>query len=289
MIYGYYPGCSLEGTSRPYDTSLRRVMADLGHELRELDDWNCCGATMYMSVRETVALALSARNLALAEKVAPTLLAPCSACYTTLLKTQRALRELPRLRRQVDEALDEAGLACHDGLKVRHPLDVIVNDVGVETVVRRARRRLDGLKVAPYYGCQIVRPGPAFDDPDWPTGMDELFTSLGAECVYFPERVRCCGGMLTTTDPAVGDGLTAALLESARDRGADLIATTCPLCQTNLEAHQAKGRGEPRPVPVLFFTQLLGLALGASLREVGLDRSLLPLGEKLVSLGNGHA
>lgn len=284
MIYGYYPGCSLEGASRPYDRSLRFVMTALGHELKELRDWNCCGATMYMSVKETVALSLSARNLALAERNGNTLVTPCSACYTMLLKTQRCLKELPGLRRQVDEALAEAGLSYRLGVQVRHPLDVIVNDIGVEAVARKAKRRLEGLRIAPYYGCQIVRPGPAFDDPDWPTSMDDLFGALGAECVYYPDRVRCCGGMLMTTDPKVGEELTQNVLDCAIRNGAQVVATTCPLCQMNLETLQARAHAREGAIPVVFFTQLLGLALGASGTEMDLHHSLVPLGARLEEL-----
>lgn len=283
MSYAYYPGCSLHGASRPYDRSLRKVMALLGQQLEELPDWNCCGATVYMSLKETVALALSARNLALAERLGGTLVAPCSACYTTLRKTQRCLEELPRMREQVDAALAEAGLHYGLGVQVRHPLDVIVNDVGVEAVARRAQRRLDGLKLAPYYGCQIVRPGPAFDDPHWPTSLDDLFGALGAECVDFPERVRCCGGMLTTTAPDVGEELSASLMDSAARLGADVVVTTCPLCQMNLESHEARGNGRAS-VPVFFFSQILGIALGAGARDMDLDRSLVPLGARLRGL-----
>jgi heterodisulfide reductase subunit B len=289
MKYAYYPGCSLEGASRPYDRSLRFVMESLGHDLEELEDWNCCGATLYMSVKETVALSVSARNLALAEKNGSTLVAPCSACYTTLLKTQRCLRDIPRLRAQVDEALEEAGMSYGGTVRVRHPLDIIVNDIGVTTVVRKAYRRLDGLKIAPYYGCQIVRPEPGFDDPDWPTSMDDLFASLGAECVYFPCRVRCCGGMLVTTYPEVGDQLSDEILDVAAQGGADVVITTCPLCHMNLEARQVSRRGNKKAsIPVLFFTQLLGLALGASPKEMEIHRSLIPAGERLTALAGAR-
>jgi len=287
MKYAYYPGCSLEGACTPYDRSLRRVFAALGHELVELEDWNCCGATMYMSVRETVALSVSARNLALAEKNGngSFLVAPCSACYTTLLKTNRYLRELPRLQEQVNRALGEAGLSYDGSVRVRHPLDILVNQIGVETISRRAQRRLDGLRIAPYYGCQIVRPEPAFDDRDWPTSLDDLFGALGAECVYFPDRVRCCGGMLMTTCPAVGQELTDDILECAVRNGADVVVTTCPLCHMNLETIGRQFEGDAgKRIPILFFTQLLGVALGQSPEAMDLDRSLVPLGERLTVL-----
>lgn len=286
MKYTYYPGCSLHGACGPYDTSLKRVMTLLGHELEELEDWNCCGATMYMSVRETVALSVSARNLALAEKSGTTLMAPCSACYTTLMKTNRYLRAVPKMREQVQEALAEADMSYDMTVKVRHPLDIIVNDIGVDSVVRKATRKLDGLKIAPYYGCQIVRPEQGFDDRDWPTSMDQLFGALGAKMVYYPDRVRCCGGMLITTYPDVGKELTGDLLETAIRNGADVIVTTCPLCQVNLEGYQDKGKtgNGKNEIPVLFFTQLLGLALGDSGKNLDLHRSMVPLGERLSAL-----
>lgn len=287
MRFPYYPGCSLEGASGPYDRSLRRVLKALGHELDELDDWNCCGATMYFGIQETVALAVSARNLAIAESMGTTLVAPCSACYTTLRKTQKYLAEVPEMTDQVGAALAEAELNYHQTVKVRHPLDLIVNDIGIDTVARAAKRNLAGLRIAPYYGCQIVRPGPGFDDPDWPTTMDELFTALGAECVYFPDRVRCCGGMLISTFPELGKDLTGAILETALENEANVVATTCPLCQINLEANQKRNNGNGGRIPVLFFTQILGVALGLSFEEMDLHRSIIPLGEDLLALAGG--
>lgn len=288
MRYVYYPGCGLHAASKPYDTSLRKVFEALGHEIVELDDWNCCGATMYMSMKETVALSVSARNLALAEQAgADTLLAPCSSCFTTLAKTNRFIREVPKLRDQVSEALGEAGLSYGASVNVRHPLDVLVNDIGIEVVAKKAKVALDGLKIAPYYGCMIVRPERGFDDQDWPTTMDELFNALGGECVYYPARVRCCGGMLMTTYPSVGKQLTFDCLEPAIRNGAQVILTTCPLCQMNLEAYQDSmklGNGNGDRIPVLFFTQLLGLALGIKAEDLDIHRSIVPFGDQLRAL-----
>ena len=159
MEYLYYPGCSLESAGKPYDESLRAVFRALGIGLTELKDWNCCGATMYMSVDETTSLAISARNLALSEQNGSReLIAPCSACYTVLLKTNRFLRDSPELKQKVDGVLGEAGLKYNLTVTVRHPLDVLVRDVGIEVIARAAKRRLEGVTFAPYYGCQIVRP-----------------------------------------------------------------------------------------------------------------------------------
>lgn len=281
MEYMYYPGCSLEGAARQYDESLRAVFAALGVGLQEVQDWNCCGATMYMSVDETVSLAISARNLALAARDGGgDLVAPCSACYTVLLKTNRFLRESPELYDKVKALLGKAGLDYRLDVRVRHPLDVLVNDVGIERIATLATKRLDGLRLAPYYGCQIVRPERGFDHSEFPETMDRLFRSLGAEPVYFPLKTRCCGGMLMTTFRKVCLELVRDLLECAVENGAACILTTCPMCHVNLEAYQGQVNKTFRTsyrVPVVFFTQLLGIALGCEEKSLGLERNLIPL------------
>jgi len=281
MEYLYYPGCSLECSGRAYDESLRAVFRVLGVKLTTLDDWNCCGATMYMSVDEAASLAISARNLALAERNGSReLIAPCSACYTVLLKTNRFLRESPELKVKVDRLLEPAGLAYNLSVRVRHPLDVLVNDIGIELIGLTANSSLSGINFAHYYGCQIVRPERGFDDQDLPSTMDRLFERLGARAVYFPFKTRCCGGMLMTTFSAVALQLVKDLLNGAGQEGADCILTTCPMCQINLECYQNrvnKTYGTTYRMPILFFTQLLGLALGCSENDLGLHRNLVPL------------
>lgn len=289
LEYVYYPGCSLERGGKSYDESLRAVFRALGVRLTELKDWNCCGATVYMSVDETVSLAISARNLALAEMNGNhDLIAPCSACYTALLKTNRFLRESPELKAKVDRILGEAGLKYSLTVAIRHPLEVLINDIGIEAIAVVAKlaaskelstQSLEGVAFAPYYGCQIVRPERGFDDREFPTTMDRLFERLGADPIYFPVKTRCCGGMLMTTFPEVSLQLAKDLLECATENQAECIVTTCPLCQMNLEAYQQrvnKKFGTSFQIPVLFFTQLLGLALGCSEQELGLQRNLIP-------------
>ena len=253
----------------------------------EIEDWNCCGATVYMSVKETVSLAVSSRNLALAEKMGYDIIAPCSSCFTVLSKTNKILNEIPALHKDVNEALAEAGLNYSGKTRVRHPLDILMNDVGVNLILQKAKRSLSGLKIAPYYGCQIVRPGKGFDDNENPVLLDKLFNKCGGNVVYFPMKVRCCGGMLMTTFEDTALKLNKELLSCAAENGADCIVTTCPLCHFNLEAYQDKINQTYNTkfnIPILYFTQLLGIVLGLPEKALGIDSSFIPMGQKISSL-----
>jgi heterodisulfide reductase subunit B len=279
MEYTYYPGCSLEASAKGYDESFRFVFQALGLKLLELEDWNCCGATYYMATKETTSLVISARNLALAEAYGNDLVCPCSSCYTILYKTNHILKNNRIMKAKVDQALKKDDLKYNLSIKVRHPLEVLVNDVGLDAIVSKAKVSLAGMKIAQYYGCQIVRPDRGLDDKENPQMMDSLFAALGAENVYFPMKVRCCGGMLMTTYPDVALELNKKILESAHQNGANLVLTTCPLCQINLEAYQDKINNKFKTdlhLPILFFTQALGLALGGDPKELGIQRSLIP-------------
>jgi heterodisulfide reductase subunit B len=284
MKYLYYPGCSLQGTGRAYDESLLAVFEKLGRPLQELDGWNCCGATAYMSIDELQAFALAARNLALAEREGGaepvSLVTPCNACYLVLLKVQRYMDEYSRIGRVVADALRESGLSYRGDVHVRHPLDVLVNDVGLDVVAEHAAAPLAGVKVACYYGCQIVRPFFDADDPRHPVCMDRILQALGAETLDWPLKTRCCGGSMTGTIQEAGLRLSYILLKEARDRGADVVATCCPLCQFNLECYQGRTLemfGDRVDLPVAFFTQLMGRAMGLDDRALGLHRLFVPL------------
>jgi len=299
MTYSYFPGCSLKSTGRAYEESLLAVFRALEVPLQELDDWNCCGATSYMSVDEVQAFTLAARNLGLAEKLGGgnghgpmDLVAPCSACYLVLSKTQRYLGEHADLARQVSAGLRAVGLTCENRVRVRHPLDVLVNDIGLERVSRLVKERLKGLKVASYYGCQIVRPFATFDSPWAPTTMDRLVEALGAKAVKWPLKTRCCGGTLIGTVPEVGLRLSQILLQEAQRREADVVITVCPLCQYNLECNQDEmGRrlGEPIRLPVLYLTQLMGLAFGLPERDLGMQRLFVPFRRAAAAQEGGRA
>jgi heterodisulfide reductase subunit B len=288
MDYAYYPGCSLESTGISYDKSLRAVFAALDLGLHEIPDWNCCGATAYMSVRETVSFAISARNLALAERMGMDIVAPCSACYLVLSKTRRFLMERPHLKAKVDEALSAAGLHLACKCAVRHPLDVLINDLGIDAIAARATRRLRGHRYACYYGCQMVRPERYFEpDREFPMALEKLFMALGGEAVEYPLKVRCCGGMQMVTNEEVGLDLTGDLLACAKALGSTAIVTTCPMCQFNLELYQDKisqRTGQDLTLPILYFTQPLGLALGCDPQALGLQHHVVPLPQEALAL-----
>jgi heterodisulfide reductase subunit B len=280
MKYSYFPGCSLKGLGRAYEESLLPVMERLGVELVELDDWNCCGATAYMSVDEAMACVLAARNLAIAEKTGPhDLITPCAACYLVLNKTKHNIADYPEINATVQRALSNAHLSYSGKVPVRHPLDVLVNDIGLDVIKEKVVRPLKGLKVAPYYGCQVVRPYATFDDAWNPTTMDRLLATLGAEVVHFPLKTKCCGGSLTGTVPEAGLRLAYILLKEAVRRGADVMATVCPLCHFNLDAYhdQISRRWGPARIATVYITQLMGLAFGIPAEQLGLKRNMVPM------------
>lgn len=277
--YTYFPGCSSsDGGAKAYGSSAQAVAKALDVELDELEDWNCCGSTPYTAVDELTSICVSARNLALAEKRGLDLVTPCSACYVILSRTNSSLKEYPELRDRVDEALKAGGLEYHRTTKVRHLLDVIVNDIGYEEIASRVQRGLSGLKVAPYYGCQVVRPGPGFDHPEFPQSLDRLIESLGAEATPFPLKARCCGGSLIISEEDLALGLIHKLLDSASSNGAECIVTVCPLCQTNLDVYQRRVNKKFKTnfdLPVLFFTQLMGVAFGIDSRALGVEKCIV--------------
>jgi heterodisulfide reductase subunit B len=229
-------------------------------------------------------MALAARNLALAEACGngdgPVhLVAPCSACFLVLTKTNRYFAENPEVKAVVGRALAEAGRTYGGTVVPRHPLDVLVNDIGIDTIAKKVRSRLGPMRLACYYGCQMIRPFATFDDPRYPSTLERLMKALGAAPVEWSLRKRCCGASLMGTVHAVGLEMSMSILREARRSGAECIVTTCPLCQINLEAFQGEMRkqfGERIHMPVVYFTQILGLALGLSKRDLGFGKILVP-------------
>jgi heterodisulfide reductase subunit B len=304
--YAYYPGCSAKGVGRAYEESLLAVFERLGAGLDELDDWNCCGATAWSSVDEDQAFALAARNLALTEDRSPgdgpvDLVAACTGCYRALVKAEKALEEPGPTAAKVGGALASIGLDYEGRARIRHPLDILVNEIGLEAIANAVVRPLTGLRVASYYGCLLVRPFSAFDDQYNPTSMDRLVAAIGAEPIEWPLKTRCCGGSCYCGGPVIGVmpeatmQLSHALIREAKARDADVIVTVCPLCQFNLEGFQdrmTRRFGHPHDMSVAFVSQLVGLALGIDERTLGIHRLLrwrLPEREAAAQEGGVHA
>jgi len=276
--YGYFPGCSMRGTGVAYEESLLTLFRLLELHLDELQDWNCCGATSYMSIDEGSAFLMSARNLARARQAGyRALVTPCSACYLVLRKTQDYVGRYVQIAKTVRDSLQAAGLPGLDSVQVRHPLEVLYTDVGPEKIRSKVVHPWRGGRVACYYGCQLVRPYGEADRAHDPTRMDELLQAAGVPTVQYSLKTKCCGGSLTGTIHEVGVRLNYILLKEAARKGAEAIATTCPLCQYNLDAYQHEIRrqsGESLDMPILYFTQILGWSLGGDRRSLGLHRSI---------------
>jgi heterodisulfide reductase subunit B2 len=278
--YTYFPGCSLETSNRAYDVSTRNVARVLGLEMRELEDWNCCGSTAYMAIDERRGAILSARNLALAERQGRDLVTVCSGCYLALHRTNERLAKSPELRGCVRDALAAGDMEYRGTVRVRHFLDVLIHDLGREAIQRHLVRPLDGLRVACYYGCQLTRPYATFDDAEFPSTMDQLMSWIGATAVDFRLKTKCCGGMLMVIEQDAGLDASGELLREAREARADCVSTACPLCQFNLESQQdeiSKRTGTDCRIPVLYFTQVLGTALGLGAEELALGEALTPV------------
>jgi len=288
--YAYFPGCSLEKMARSYHESAMETTRALDVELEEIEDWNCCGATTYFNIDELLAYTLCARNLAMAEQLKKDVVAPCSGCFKNLYSARKHLTHEPDLRDHINEALAEDNLSFTGTSQVRHLLDVLVRDVGLEEIKKRVKQPLTGLKVAPYYGCQIMRPRKDHEDVENPRFFEDLMSAIGAEPTNFLLRLRCCSGALLITNREAALSMVRNLLDSAVRSGASIIATACPLCQVNLECYQAQVNSEfgtDFKVPVLYFTQLVGLALGIPRARLGIGSELVNVMPVLAGAGGG--
>ncbi len=280
MKYLFYPGCSQEGTAREYRDSTLAVLQALGAELEELKDWTCCGASVASAASQLLGLVLPARNLALAEQQAngPDLLTGCSACYSNLRRTQTTLADHPKLHHTVNQALEVEQLCYRGVVRVRHLLDVLANDFGPQVLQTRVQNPLEGLRVAPYYGCQTVRPYSRFDNPHRPRSMLGILEALGVQVHRHLREAACCGASLLVTQPDLGLDMAAEVLAACQ--GADCIVTVCPMCHMNLDAYQdqiSHRLGQRVQIPVLYLPQLIGLAFGLPEQTLGLSRHLTPV------------
>lgn len=287
MKYAFFPGCSLESTAWDFDRSTRAVCRALGIELIDIPDWVCCGSTPAHATNASLAVALPAVNLRKAQDMKLPVLTACASCYSRLRAAEHAVRSDPAVRSRAERV---TGKPYAGGVEVRHLLDVLVNGLGMDAIREKVRRPLKGLKVACYYGCLLSRPPEvvAFDDAEHPSCMDRLLSAVGAESVEWPYKTECCGAALSLTRSEIVHRLGHRLLSMARRAGAQALAVACPLCESNLDLRQAdaaKAHGPIPETPVLYITQILGLALGLTSEEVGLDAHFVGAGKLLAETG----
>lgn len=274
MKYLFYPGCSQESSAKEYYSSSLAVLDALGAEVKELEDWTCCGASVASVMSDLLGLVLPARNLALAEKISDgeNLIAVCSACYTNFKRTAEAASD-PSMLEKINKALDVEGLTYQNKIQIRHILDVLANDFGAEAIASRVKRSLSGLTVALYYGCQTVRPYSPFDDGQKPGSMVDIVAALGATVLRHSHEALCCGTSLVMTKPEVGLGMAGAILKACKE--ADCVVTVCPMCHMNLDSYQdrvSRLLKESIKIPILFLPQLIGLAFGLPMKDLMLQR-----------------
>ena len=271
---GYYPGCALHGSSNDYEASVRTCMKTLQVELKELDDWICCGATAAHNINKKLATALPARNLAIAERDGINrVLAPCPMCSMELLHVRNRLRESEALRQEMSDIVE-----CPVSGKTEIiNLIQVFQQVGQEKIAAMVVKKLEGYNPACFYGCLLTRPPKdlRFDDCEQPNSMEILLQSLGAEPVDWNYKTECCGAGLTLADDSVIIDLSGKILQNAKKHGANCMVVACPMCQVNLDMKQSaieKKLGETLHLPVYYLSDLVGIALGLSLHDLRVDK-----------------
>ncbi|MGD0744995.1 MAG: CoB--CoM heterodisulfide reductase iron-sulfur subunit B family protein [Verrucomicrobiota bacterium] len=278
MRYAYYPGCSAESTARDMNQSARAVVRALGIDFEEPKGWTCCGATAGHQTDRLLAAALPAANLAKVQDMKLDMVVDCAACYNRMKVANHEISAHSEIRQGVRNALDRD----YDGsVKVRHLVEVLLEDVGLPTITKSLKHSLNGLKVASYYGCLLVRPPGVvkFDDPENPKSLDRLVTAMGGQSLDWPCKVECCGGGLALSRTDVVVRLTESILDMAVQAGADCIAVSCPMCQMNLDLRQSdinKQSGQKYQMPIVYITQLLGLCLGFGPGDLGFEKLMVP-------------
>ncbi len=276
MKYAYYLGCWIPARVNQYDLSTRAIAKKLGIELVDLEGAGCCGTVLVRSVDFKTNLVMSARILALAKSMGLDLLVLCNGCYESLVEAENLVKTNENLREQVNTILKSTDNLVYEGdEKIKHLIQVLYDDIGLERLRDEIKRPLDGLRVAVHYGCHILRPSSRlkFDNAENPKILDELVEITGAKSIYWPLKLWCCGSPMLAVDRNLSLSIAGMKLKSAKEAGADCIVTICPSCQIQFDTLQpeiSKVTGEQYNIPVLLYPQLLGLALGFTPEEVGL-------------------
>jgi len=272
----YYPGCTLKSNAKNFEDSTLCSLKELGLDVEELQRWNCCGTVYSLAADDLIHHLASIRNLIrVKEAGADSVMTLCAMCYNTLKRVNERIKADPDSLAKIHKFMDEEKIAYGGDVRVRHLLEILRDDIKFETISKKVRRPLKNLKVASYYGCLLVRPKEiGLDDLESPTILENLMAALGAQPVDFPYKTECCASYQTVDKPDTVVERTYSILNSARDRGAEVVAVSCPLCAFNLDHRQketAQKYAEFKKMPILYFTQLMAVALGCGEKDLRLD------------------
>ncbi len=275
--YAYYPGCSAESTSQDHHASIKEVAKVLGIEMIEPKGWTCCGSTAAHQTDKNLSVALPAANLLKVQEMGMDMVVSCAACYNRMKVANHEINTKPEIKKLVNQSL---GKEYKGEVKIRHFIEVLLEDVGIDKLKYLFSSSFNGLNVANYYGCLLVRPHEVtnFDDPENPTSMEKLVEAMGGVGIDWPYKVECCGGGFALSRPDIVVELSGGILEMAEAAGAQCIAVACPMCQVNLDLRQAeinKRKDKNFNIPIVYITQLLGLCLGISSNKLGMKRCVV--------------
>jgi heterodisulfide reductase subunit B len=288
--YAFFPGCLAPVMARQFELSARKVAKKLGLELVDIEDFACCGFPI-KSVDQETALLLAARDLSVAENAGLDVCTICTGCASTLAEANKELTRDDGLREKVNEKLQKIGRAYKGNVKVKHFVRVLYEDIGPEKIGSQVKHSLEGLKLASHYGCHYLKPSEAFDkfeDPEFPRTLDELISALGAETVEYEDKTQCCGGVILDVDDKIALAMAQRKLDHVNAMGADAIVLMCPLCGSMYDRNQRvieRRFNAAYNLPVLFYPQVLGLALGMDPQGLGLNMNRVRTSDLLRKLG----
>jgi heterodisulfide reductase subunit B len=278
MKVSYYPGCSLEVTAQAYDISARKVCQSLGIDLEEIPEWSCCGSSPALKMNHLLSTSLGAHNLAQAQRQQLSeVVIPCPFCFRRLISAQEEVQGDRQLKSRVEATIDAQ---LSDELSVFNLLGFLRYSVGLDAIGKKVKKPLENLKVLPYYGCYLVKPAAVthYDDPEYPVSMDQILESLGATVLEWDFKTECCGASLAVSKTEKVCELSGRMIREAAWRGADAVVVACQLCQANLDTRQAEIErmdNKRYTIPVLYFTQLMGLAFGLPYKDLGLKSHIV--------------
>lgn len=278
MKVSYYPGCSLEGTAKPFDESTRKILGALDVAIEEIPDWSCCGSSPALKMDRMLSTSLAAHNLALAEdQHLENLVIPCPFCFRRLLSAREEIDTDQNVRQRVTKAIERE---LSGDIHVHNLVGFLRYTIGLDTIAAKVKKPLKGLRIVPYYGCYLVKPSGIthFDNPEQPVSMDELLEVLGVEVMDWDFKTECCGAGLSVSKTETVCELSGRVIREAGWKQADAIVVACQLCQANLDMRQeeiGKKDGKKYKIPVIYFTQLLGLAFGMPAKELKLSHHLV--------------